>query len=145
MFNKVCDYKVANKLAKKIVQNRKDKAFESVEDFLTIINDLLKSKSSKQNAATLPFMALRMAVNNELENLTEALPKAFNLLDHLGRLAVISFHSGEDQIVKRFIRDMATTNRGRKLTKKPIGPGVDEITLNPRSRSAKLRVVEKIN
>jgi 16S rRNA (cytosine1402-N4)-methyltransferase len=95
------------------------------------------------NEATLPFLALRIAVNSELTNLEEALPKAFDLLEVGGRIAVISFHSKEDIIVKNFFKKMK--NEGAKIiTTKPIIAGVDEISVNRRARSAKMRVLEKI-
>lgn len=94
--------------------------------------------------ATRTFMALRIAVNDELtrlEKLLEAMPR---LLAPLGRAAVISFHSLEDRRVKTAFRDLAKTGQARVLTKKPLRPSQDEIDRNPRSRSAKLRGVERI-
>jgi 16S rRNA (cytosine1402-N4)-methyltransferase len=102
--------------------------------------------------ATRTFQALRIAVNGELEQLEAALPQAVELLRGGGRLAVISFHSLEDRIVKLFFRAESgyggsaneQTPRLRIITKKPIEAGADELAANPRSRSAKLRVAEKI-
>ena len=91
----------------------------------------LKSKSSL-NPATLPFLAVRIAVNSELDNLRDVLPKAFELLKPGGKLIVISFHSGEDRIAKEFAKNRL------------ILPGAGEIRRNPRARSAKLRIYEKI-
>jgi len=102
---------------------------------------------------------LRIAVNDELENLAKALPQAVEILAPGGRLAVISFHSLEDRIVKRFFRDEArgcicppgtpVCLCGRKptleiVTKKPIRPSAEEVEANPRSRSARLRVASRI-
>ena len=87
------------------------------------------------------FQALRIAVNDELTALDDALPSALELLHPGGRLAVISFHSLEDRIVKEIFRD---DPRYEALTKKPLRPTEAETTRNPRSRSAKLRVAEKI-
>ena len=93
--------------------------------------------------ATKVFQALRMAVNHELENLKSVLPQAVDLLASGGRLAVITFHSLEDRIVKQYFKSMA--NKTIKLiNKKPISATDEEIRLNPRSRSAKLRVIEKL-
>ena len=89
-------------------------------------------------------MALRIAVNSELNNLKEALPQAVDLLKNGGRLAIISFHSGEDRIVKEFVREGVGGGVLRDLTKKPVQPEEKEIQENPRSRSAKLRVCEKL-
>ncbi len=93
--------------------------------------------------ATRVFQALRIAVNRELEALGEVLPKAFEVLSPGGRLAVISFHSLEDRIVKRTFRQWASESKVEVLTRKPIEPGAEEIGRNPRSRSAKLRAIEK--
>ncbi len=92
-------------------------------------------KKGKIHPATLTFQALRVAVNLELENLKEALPQALEVLEKGGRLAVISFHSLEDEIVKKFLRD-----NFKVITKKPITPLREELRENPSSRSAKLRV-----
>jgi 16S rRNA (cytosine1402-N4)-methyltransferase len=109
--------------------------------------------------ATRTFQALRIAVNNELECLAEALPQALRLLMPSGRLAIISFHSLEDRLVKEFFRDEAQDCRcppevlictcGHRatlgiVTKKPIRPSADEVTANPRSRSAKLRIAYRL-
>ena len=99
-------------------------------------------KSYKTNARI--FQALRMAVNNELENLEAGLVGAWEILDSGGRLAVISFHSLEDRVVKNFFKEKQIAGAGETLTKKPVRPSAEEIRANPRSRSAKLRVIQKI-
>jgi len=88
-------------------------------------------------------MALRMAVNSEVENLEALLDEAPKRLRPGGRFAVISFHSTEDRLVKQAFRSAEQTGLVRILTKKPITPTDSEIARNPRSRSAKLRVVQK--
>ena len=85
-----------------------------------------------------------MRVNKELENLKEALPQAVDSLKEKGRLCVISYHSLEDRIVKNSFKDFACQGKLRILTKKPLTPSAEEIKRNPRSRSAKLRVGERI-
>ena len=94
----------------------------------------------KTHFATKTFQALRIAVNDELESLREGLEKGFESLAKGGRLAVVSFHSDEDRIVKNFMRN----KEGILVNKKPITPSDEEVKNNPRSRSAKLRVIEKI-
>jgi len=105
--------------------------------------------------ATRTFQALRIAVNSELRRLSKALPKALEMLKPGGRLGVISFHSLEDRIVKNFFRSESVREREKRgmgdgidqvriLTKKPVRPGEDELRANPASRSARLRVVEKM-
>jgi 16S rRNA (cytosine1402-N4)-methyltransferase len=86
---------------------------------------------------------LRIAVNDELGNLQGTLPEAVDVLASGGRLAVISFHSLEDRIVKNFFREQVKSGQGKILTKKPIIAGEAEVQNNPRSRSAKLRVFKK--
>ena len=141
LFGKVLDWQDSRKLVKGILLFRSTKAFKTTGDFLQVCRSL-KGKAVLHNA-TLPFLALRMTVNSELENLSEALPKAYSLLRKGGRLLVISFHSGEDALVKKYFREIED-NGARILTKKPITPGQKEIESNPRSRSAKMRVLEKI-
>ncbi len=101
------------------------------------------SFAERIDPATRCFQALRIAVNDELNNLKQGLPQALDLLKRNGRLAVISFHSGEDRIVKNFFREMEAQEKVEIITKKPIMAGESEKVINPRSRSAKLRVVEK--
>lgn len=90
------------------------------------------------------FQALRIVVNNELENLQRGLKDAFEILRSKGKIAVISFHSGEDRIVKNYFRELFQDKRANILTKKPIIAEEKEIKINPRARSAKLRIIEKI-
>lgn len=103
---------------------------------------------SRVHPATRTFQAIRMAVNDETNQLVQSLPLWLQMLKPDGRLAVISFHSGEDAIVKNFFRDQSGQrydSQLQMLTKKPITPGENELTNNPRSRSAKLRAAAKIN
>lgn len=95
------------------------------------------------NPATKVFQALRMVVNSELENLQRGLAEAWQVLEQNGRIVVISFHEGEDRIVKNQLRQWRENGEGRILTPKPIVPKPGEIALNPRARSAKLRAGEK--
>lgn len=134
----------ANKIVANIVRSRPIKTTKQLAD---IVARSAQSKDSKTHPATKTFQALRVAVNDELRQLEKALPIWLELLTDGGRLAVITFHSLEDRIVKQFFAD----NGGERydavvkiVTKKPIGPSVDEIVSNPRSRSAKLRIAEKI-
>ena len=94
--------------------------------------------------ATKTFQALRIAVNNELENLEKALPQALNIMSKGGRLVVIAFHSLEDRIVKNFLREKAREGVVKILTKKPVRPSRAEVAENPRARSARLRAALKV-
>jgi 16S rRNA (cytosine1402-N4)-methyltransferase len=99
--------------------------------------------SRRIHVATRTFQAMRIAVNEELASLAEALPQAAGLLATGGRLAVIAFHSGEDRIVKRTFKSLSTTGFAA-LEPAPIEPSPEEVTRNPRARSAKLRVLERL-
>ena len=140
LFSDVLHKKDAGKIVKEVVSYREDKKIEKVGDFLTICKVVVGKKGL--NKVTLPFLALRMAVNSEIENLSEALAKAFDLLETGGRLLVITFHSGEDKVVKEYFRSLENKSLA-KIFKEIIRPKNDEIIRNPRSRSAKLRIIEK--
>jgi 16S rRNA (cytosine1402-N4)-methyltransferase len=94
--------------------------------------------------ATKTFQALRIAVNDELENLEKALPQALNIMGEGGRLVVIAFHSLEDRIVKNFLREKAKEGVVKILTRKPVRPSIAEVADNPRARSARLRAALKV-
>jgi 16S rRNA (cytosine1402-N4)-methyltransferase len=131
MFSKVLDSSSARWLAKRVLERREIKPIKTVGDFLDICEGL--RGKARLNTATLPMLALRIAVNSELENLKEALPKAGDLLGAEGKLLVITFHSGEEEIVKSFSNDFVG----------PIKPTMEEIEKNPRARSAELFVLTK--
>ena len=130
-------------IAGAISSARQLKKIDSTKELAQIVSEVYAKYHvrSKLHPATKTFQALRIVVNSELLNLQEALPQTVEILEKGGRLAVISFHSLEDAIVKRFFKQAA---RLKTITKTPIGPGAGEIQKNPRSRSAKLRVAEKI-
>lgn len=139
--------KFSRRIAKKIVEMRENKPFRTTFD----LNEAVRAATpigyqrGRLHPSTRTFQALRIAVNEELTALEEGIEKGFQRLESEGRLAVISFHSLEDRIVKNFFRDKAKSGEGKLITKKPITPSESEIKENPRSRSAKLRVIEKIN
>ena len=139
-----CGYKFAKELTQSVIKKRKINSFVKVGDFLNLITTIHPPKNERLHPATLPFLALRIKVNNELENLKDALSQVHDLLKIGGRLAVISFHSGEDRIVKEFIRGSVKRGLFMKITTKPICPSEQEMIINRRSRSAKLRVIERI-
>lgn len=146
----------SRRIARHIVQER---PIETTLELVRIIEQAIGKKRDKIHPATKTFQALRIAVNQELEHLETALKQAMNLIGFKGRLVVISYHSLEDRIVKRFMQQESTdcicpprtpvcicghTARLRLITRKVISPSSTEIQLNPRSRSAKLRVAERI-
>ena len=131
-------------VAKKIVEERETKPFKTTKDLVHLLSPFLRKSSKKSiHPLTLVFQALRIAVNNELKVLSYTLPKVLPLMRKGGKLAVISFHSGEDRIVKNCFREMSQEDLASILTKKPVGPTEEECAQNPRARSAKLRAVER--
>lgn len=134
----------ARRIAKKIVEARKITAIETSGQLAEIVKDAVpKTRFSKINPATKTFQALRIAVNDELGALREGLLKGFECLAPGGRMAVISFHSLEDRIVKEFFRQKKEEGKVTLVTKKPIVPSEAEIKENPKSRSSKLRIIIK--
>lgn len=134
-------YKIANA----IVEARKEGVIDSTTRLAEIIERVVPRRGSRIHPATKTFQALRITVNDEIEALREGLEKGFEALSEGGRMAVISFHSLEDRQVKRFFRKMKDEGRADLITKKPITPESAEIEKNPRSRSAKLRIIKKSN
>ncbi|MBI3039042.1 16S rRNA (cytosine(1402)-N(4))-methyltransferase RsmH [bacterium] len=151
----------SKRIAREIVAQRKIKAFETTEELALLVTKSIPSRFKRVSIhpATKVFQALRIAVNNELDELSIALKEGLSYLKPNGRISVISFHSLEDRIVKNFF---SAASKGcvcppkfpicvchRKpeievLTRKPISPDIREISRNPRSRSAKLRVGKRL-
>lgn len=134
----------ARRVARGIVEARALKPIETSGQLAEIVkNSVPKGRFSKINPATKTFQALRIAVNDELGALREGIAKGFDYLAPQGRMAVISFHSLEDRIVKEFFRQRAQEGEATLATKKPIVPSDAEVKDNPKSRSAKLRIIIK--
>jgi len=135
----------ARRIAKAIVVHREHQPIESSLQLAEIVKDAVPKRFQRGriHPATLTFQALRIAVNDELSALKEFIQKSTSLLTPSGRLAIITFHSVEDRIVKQAFRELAKRNIGTVLTKKPITPREEEIKGNPRARSAKLRIFQK--
>src|SRR3990167_6426219 len=149
LFFKLGEENNARIISDGIVRARGIKPIRTTEDLVSVIQESLGKKGrtsafDRSKVAKRIFQALRIAVNDELNNLKEALPKAYTLLDRRGRLAVISFHSLEDRIVKNYFKEFEKKNMGKIITKKPIVPSFLEIEKNSRIKSAKLRAFEKI-
>lgn len=136
----------ARRIAREIVEAREKGSIKTTTQLVEIIMNAVPAfyKKGRIHPATKTFQALRIAVNDELENLRTALSKGFDALLPDGRFAVIAFHSLEDRIVKNFFRDKAREKEALLITKKPIIPSDEEMRENPRSRSAKLRIIQKI-
>lgn len=130
--------------SKRIARKIKEQApITTTSQLAELVSKVKKKPTRKTHPATKVFQALRIAVNTEMEEITEGMPKALSLLAEGGRLVAIGFHDGEDRIVKRLFREWAEAGFGTIITKKPLPPSPEEIDANQRSRSAKLRVFEK--
>lgn len=149
----------SRRIASAIVTRRREKPFETTLDLASVIRSAVPHKKDDIDPATRTFQALRIYVNDELEQLRSGLSGAEALLKTGGRMAIVSFHSLEDRIVKNHIQEKSgkTANPSRylpakqetqatlkQITKKPILPSEAEIRENPRSRSARLRVAESL-
>lgn len=136
----------SRRIARAIVQARELRPINTTFELSAIVESSVPFwyRKGKINPSTKTFQALRITVNDELEALKEGIRKSFDLLSPNGRLAVISFHSLEDRIVKRFFKEKYDAKLGSLITKKAIVPTEKEKKENPRSRSAKLRIIQKI-
>ena len=148
----------AFQIAKKIVAARSERPLTTTGQLAALVREAVRTREPGQDPATRTFQALRIYVNQELDQLALVLPQAVDILAVGGRLAVISFHSLEDRIVKRFMREQASSDNLPKnlplrsvdlpqpllrLVGKPVKAGEAEVAENPRARSAVMRVAEK--
>lgn len=138
--------KYSRKIAKAIVEARVEKEIKTTFDLVKIIEDAVGKnyRGLRIHPATRTFQALRIATNSELSNLEKVIEKGFKFLKNGGRMAILSFHSLEDRIIKKAFVDLKQKGIGKVITKKPIVPSEEEIKFNSRSRSSKLRIIEKI-
>lgn len=136
----------ARRIAKGIVEYRQNKPIELTSQLSEIVKKAIpyRFQSRKIHPATKTFQAIRIAVNNELETIRETILKTPLYLVPGGRLEIISFHSLEDRIVKQTFRELAERGVGTVITQRPITPSYEELLENPRARSAKLRIFEKL-
>jgi 16S rRNA (cytosine1402-N4)-methyltransferase len=143
MFKEYGEEQFAEQIAKAIVGQRKTKPIRKTFQLVHIIHETVprSSQNKRIHAATKVFQALRIAVNNELENIQNVLQDSKDILPPGSKIAVISFHSLEDRIVKEFFK---AEQSFQPITKKPVTPSLEEIKTNPRARSAKLRVAIKL-
>ena len=135
------DERNSRRIARSIINYRNKKEIKSTLELADIIKKNNKNFKSKINPATKTFQALRMFINNELEELHSGLNQALNLLSIAGKICVVTFHSLEDRMVKNFSKALGSSVKVEKVIK----PSDDEVRLNPRSRSAKLRLIQKIS
>ena len=160
IFFKYGEEKFSRRIAERIVRERENNPINTTIELADIIASAVPAAARRDgHPARRCFQALRIAVNGELDSLSDALDRAFELLAPGGVLSIITFHSLEDRMVKQRFREYCTgctcppdipvcvcgkTPRGKLLTRKPIEAGKDELSVNPRSRSAKLRSIIKI-
>lgn len=162
IFSAYGEEKHASRIAREIVRERQKSHIRYTSELARIIELALPKpvKHKANQSARRIFQSLRIAVNHELSNLEEFLPKAFEILSPGGRLVVVSFHSLEDRIIKQFFNKISKgcvcppefpicmcgkEPQGKVLTRKPLVPTTGELNFNPRSKPAKLRAVEKIS
>lgn len=139
------DETASRKIARAIIDARSQKTIETTFELVEVILSVMPRKAwMKTHPATKTFQALRIAVNDEYGALKQALEAGLERLGPRGRFAIITFHSGEDRIVKHFFREAADLGRAELITKKPITPSDEELSQNPRARSSKLRILQKI-
>lgn len=136
----------ARRIAKAIIEARRDGPIETTAQLAQIVAEAMPRKLGYRsiNPATKTFQALRIAVNDELGVLETFLKDGFEALKPGGRMAIITFHSLEDRVVKQYFRMLADADLALRTTKKPIIPTIKETKSNPRARSAKLRIITKI-
>lgn len=139
------DERWARRIAQVIVDRRKTKPLSTTGDLVDCVLAAVPAamRDRRIHPATRTFQAVRIHINGELEGLQDAIEGAGLCLNPLGRMAVLSYHSGEDRAVKHAFKALAATNEFEVLTKKPQVPGIQEQGDNPKSRSAKLRLIER--
>jgi 16S rRNA (cytosine1402-N4)-methyltransferase len=135
----------ARQIAAAIVERRRVAPLKRTGELARLVEKTVGGKTTRIHPATKVFQALRMAVNSERDELKAALPSAWSSLREEGRLVVISFHSLEDKIIKTYFAQWTADGEGRELPEMPRSPSRSEILANPRSRSAKLRAIERIH
>lgn len=146
IFWKYGEEKFSRRIAEKILEERKKKLIKTAVELVEIIKKAVPRNYDKGriHPATRVFQALRICVNQELENLETLLKNIGKIVKNKGRVVIISFHSLEDRLVKNYFRELKKQGKAVILTKKPVTAGREEILDNPRSRSAKLRAIQII-
>jgi len=132
-------------VARAIVRARGRAPIETTDQLTSVVASAVGRRPGGPHPARRTFQALRIAVNRETEELAASLPQAVGLLAPGGRIVVIAYHSVEDRIVKRYLVGEREQQRLKILTKKPLRPGENEVSENPRARSAKLRAAQRVD
>lgn len=135
--------RLSKKIARAIVKARQSKAIETCAELAEIVASVYAGRG-KIHPATKTFQAIRIEVNNELEEIEEGLRQAFDALKPSGRLCTITYHSLEDRIVKQFFKSLLQSRQAELLLKKPLSPTASEQRANRSSRSAKMRAIRRV-
>lgn len=143
IFRDYGDEPFARRIAREIIRQRSKKTIDTCKELADLIKKIVPRRG-RLHPATKVFQAIRIEVNRELEELKEGLSQAVELLRPGGRICVISYHSGEDRVVKNFFKNEEQKGNFHILTKKPLLPSLEEVAKNPSARSARLRGGEKI-
>jgi 16S rRNA (cytosine1402-N4)-methyltransferase len=133
----------AKAIARAIVYQRQTRPIQTTYELSDLVSRTKREKRGHLHAATKVFQALRIAVNSELDSIQSLLPQVYRVLAEDGRVVTISFHEGEDRIVKQQFKEWEKNNQGVNVTKDIITAGAEELDRNPRARSAKLRIFQK--
>ena len=134
----------ARAIAHAIINERAKQPITTTRQLADLVSKFYGGRKGKLHPATKVFQALRITVNSELDSIQVALPLAFALLTKGGRIVTIAFHEGEDRLVKHYFKKLISENVAAEVTKRALQPTEEEIANNPRSRSAKLRAIEKL-
>lgn len=143
IFREFGEEKKSRRIAEAIVEKRKQKKISTTFELAQTIMSVIPEKGGMKTVTRI-FQAVRIFVNDELENLRKTMDALPGIMASGGRVAVVSFHSLEDRIVKNRFRELKAAGLAEIVTKRPVTPGEEEITRNPKSRSAKLRVLKMI-
>lgn len=140
------DERWARMIARRIVERRKVKPLRTTQDLVDCVLAAIPAgaRDKRIHPATRTFQAVRIYVNGELDGLDQAIREIASQLNENGTIAVLSYHSGEDRIIKNTFRDLSESQQYRELYRKPLTASESEIRMNPRARSAKLRAIRKI-
>lgn len=141
---RICGERHSKRITRAVLEARREHALETTAELGALIASVAPARGEKTHPATKTFLALRVAVNYEFDNLTRGIQKMMPLLKPGARMGIITFHSLEDRIVKETFRLMTSMGGWKPVTRKPVKPSEAEIETNKRARSAKLRVIEKL-
>jgi 16S rRNA (cytosine1402-N4)-methyltransferase len=143
IFRRFGEERQAGRIARAVVRERERSPVTTTTHLAALVEQARRGRRGKIHPATRVFQALRIAVNREIESLDAGLPAAFGRLAPGGSMAVVSFHSLEDRVVKGFFRERRDLGEADVLTKRPVRPSAEERAANPRARSARLRALRK--